>query len=92
MTRSKVVQTETRELATISKGKIQAGDADIWNYEHLTIPPLPPTNLRGCHLIRMQYDIFVSSKDQHQKSKEDQDLLFYYMLLHLMVQKTNPKQ
>ena len=55
------METESRELAAISRGKIRAGSTDDWKSEQLFVPPLPPTNLRGCHLIRIQYDVFVSS-------------------------------
>lgn len=34
---------------------------DQWHNEQLYVPPLPPTNLRGCHLINIQYDIYVSA-------------------------------
>ena len=54
------METESRELAAISRGKIRAGSTDDWKSEQLFVPPLPPTNLRGCHLIRIQYDVFVS--------------------------------
>ena len=60
ITRSKVIETETRELSSISRGKIKFGETDDWKNEKLFVPPLPPTNLRGCHLIRIQYDVFVS--------------------------------
>lgn len=55
---NRVVQTERRELATLERGKISSGSSDQWANEMLYIPPLPPTNLRGCHLIRIQYDVF----------------------------------
>lgn len=58
ITRSKVIETETRELSSISRGKIKFGETDDWKNEKLFVPPLPPTNLRGCHLIRIQYDVF----------------------------------
>ena len=54
------METESRELAAISRSKIKAGSTDDWKSEQLFVPPLPPTNLRGCHLIRIQYDVFVS--------------------------------
>ena len=60
ITKNKVMETESRELAAISRGKIRAGSTDDWKSEQLFVPPLPPTNLRGCHLIRIQYDVFVS--------------------------------
>ncbi|XP_077555987.1 arrestin family protein Vdup1 isoform X1 [Haemaphysalis longicornis] len=56
--KNKVVQAETRELAFLEKGRIEAGVTDQWRNEMLYIPPIPPTNLRGCHLIRIQYDIY----------------------------------
>lgn len=56
-----MIQTERRELASLQRGRIKAGGKDEWINEKLTVPPLPPTNLRGCHLIRIQYDLFVST-------------------------------
>ena len=61
MAKNRVVQTETRELASLNRGKIKPGETDDWRNEQLYVPPLPPTNLRGCHIIRIQYDVFVSS-------------------------------
>ncbi|XP_040572282.1 arrestin domain-containing protein 4 [Lepeophtheirus salmonis] len=58
MTKSKRMETETRELSSVTRGKIQPHQNDEWNNEKLFVPPLPPTNLRGCHLIRIQYDVF----------------------------------
>ena len=55
------METESRELAAVSRGKIKAGSTDDWKSEQLFVPPLPPTNLRGCHMIRIQYDVFVSN-------------------------------
>ena len=60
MAKNRVVQTETRELASLNRGKIKPGETDDWRNEQLYVPPLPPTNLRGCHIIRIQYDVFVS--------------------------------
>ncbi|XP_013787968.1 arrestin domain-containing protein 17-like [Limulus polyphemus] len=56
--KNKLVQAETRELASLQKGEISADSTDQWKNELLYIPPLPPTNLRGCHLIRVQYDVY----------------------------------
>lgn len=58
--RGKILQSETRELASLSRGKIRPGEKDKWTNEQLYVPPLPPTNLRGCHLIKIQYDVYVS--------------------------------
>lgn len=60
MARGKVIQVEKRELAVISRGKIKPRSNDEWKNESLYVPPLPPTNLRGCHLIKIEYDVFVS--------------------------------
>ena len=54
------METETRELSSVSRGKIKCNSTDDWKNEKLFVPPLPPTNLRGCHVIRIQYDVFVS--------------------------------
>nr|CAH7767414.1 unnamed protein product [Callosobruchus chinensis] len=58
LSRGKVVQCEKRELASLTRGKIRPGEKDEWVNEQLYIPPLPPTNLRGCHLIKIDYDVF----------------------------------
>ncbi|KAJ1525670.1 hypothetical protein ONE63_008888 [Megalurothrips usitatus] len=58
MSGGKVVQMETRELAALRRGKIRPGQSDEWNNQQLYVPPLPPTNLRGCHLIKIQYDVY----------------------------------
>lgn len=60
LARGKVVHVERRELAVVARGKIRAGGIDKWHNESLYVPPLPPTNLVGCHLINIQYDVFVS--------------------------------
>lgn len=60
MSGGKVMQMETRELASLRRGKIRPGQSDEWNNQQLYVPPLPPTNLRGCHLIKIQYDVYVS--------------------------------
>ncbi len=78
------METETRELSSVSRGKIRPSETgeghkfpnyisnklnfifilkDDWKNEKLFVPPLPPTNLRGCHIIRIQYDVFVSGKN-----------------------------
>ncbi|CAH1393359.1 unnamed protein product [Nezara viridula] len=58
LVRNRVVQSETRELVALTRGKIRPGANDEWNNEQIYVPPLPPTNLRGCHLIRVQYDVY----------------------------------
>ncbi|KAI1301437.1 Arrestin domain-containing protein 4 [Halotydeus destructor] len=58
--KNKVAISETRELASMERGKILSKAADQWRGELLYIPPMPPTNLRGCHLIKIQYDVYFT--------------------------------
>lgn len=60
--RGKLIQSEKRELASLAHSKIRPGESDIWSNEQLYVPPLPPTNLRGCHLIKISYDVYVSNE------------------------------
>lgn len=86
LARNKVVQVEKRELAVIARGKIRAGGSDKWHNESLYVPPLPPTNLLGCHLINIKYDVFVSqtklrSSQQIKCNRIKTDLpLFWFFL------------
>ncbi|XP_072947262.1 arrestin domain-containing protein 4 isoform X2 [Epargyreus clarus] len=57
MAHGKVAAREVRELARRAHGKTRAGGEDRWRAELLYVPPLPPTNLRGCHLISVRYDV-----------------------------------
>ena len=77
MAHSKVLQTETRELASLSRGKIRPGESDEWKNEQLYVPPLPPTNLRGCHLIKIQYDVYVSISSSPRGHIQDKTLSGY---------------
>jgi hypothetical protein len=61
MCRGKVLASETRELASVSRGKIRPGEGEEWLNEQMYVPPLPPTNLRGCHLINVLYHVYVST-------------------------------
>lgn len=58
VSRKKLVHTESRELGAINKGRILPGEQIEWKNEQLYVPPLPPTNLRGCHLISIHYDVY----------------------------------
>lgn len=69
--RGKVLASETRELASVSRGKIRPGEGEEWLNEQMYVPPLPPTNLRGCHLINVLYHVYVSAKDK--------DTLIYFI-------------
>lgn len=54
-------EREVRELASVEGGdKIGPKSVSEWRGKTLMIPPLPPTNLRGCHLIKIYYDVVVS--------------------------------
>lgn len=64
--KDKIVQAETRELACVERGKIAPRATDVWKREMLRIPALPPTNLRGCHLIKISYDVIF---EIHHKSQ-----------------------
>ena len=59
--KNKLIKSQSRDLASLEKGKIVPKASDQWRGELLYIPPLPPTNLRGCHLIKIQYDVYVST-------------------------------
>ncbi|EDW57118.1 arrestin domain-containing protein 17 [Drosophila virilis] len=58
LARGKTVQSEKRALAVLVRGKIRPGGKDEWHNDSLYVPPLPPTNLQGCHLIKITYDVF----------------------------------
>ncbi|RWS31623.1 arrestin domain-containing protein 3-like protein [Leptotrombidium deliense] len=66
--KNKIMKSEIKELASIERGKIIGNAADQWRGELLYIPPIPPTNLRGCHLIRVQYDVYFIVKVKGNKS------------------------
>lgn len=56
----KKARVERRDLVVIKRGKIRPFTMDEMS-EKIYIPPLPPTNLQGCHLINISYDVFVSA-------------------------------
>lgn len=56
----KLLHQERRELAALVRERIKSGSRDVLQNGHLTVPPLPPTNLLGCHLIRIRYSVCVS--------------------------------
>lgn len=69
--RGKVLASETRELASVFKGKIRPGEGKEWLNEQMYVPPLPPTNLRGCHLINVLYHVYVSvRRSERDREKE----------------------
>lgn len=58
--RNKTLKVEKRELSVRTRPRIKPHSIDTWHEETLFVPPLPPTNLVGCHLIKVEYDVFVS--------------------------------
>lgn len=60
--RNKVIKVEKRELSVRTRPRIRPHSIDEWIKEPLFVPPLPPTNLSGCHLIKIDYDVFVSNQ------------------------------
>lgn len=62
LSNNKVVKTEVRELCRVSRGKVRPGDTDDWRNEQLLVPPHPPSNLRGCHLMDVQHDVMFTVK------------------------------
>ncbi|KAK6176677.1 hypothetical protein SNE40_014930 [Patella caerulea] len=57
MSRNKSV---TKSLARVQHGFIDGGDSDIWNGDLLHIPPLPPSDLRGCRIIDINYTLSLT--------------------------------
>ncbi|XP_055605926.1 arrestin domain-containing protein 4-like [Uranotaenia lowii] len=55
----KLMHQERRELASVVRNRIKSGSRDVLQNAHLVVPPLPPTNLLGCHLIRIQYSVCI---------------------------------
>uniref|UniRef100_A0A8D8NN89 Arrestin domain-containing protein 4 n=2 Tax=Culex pipiens TaxID=7175 RepID=A0A8D8NN89_CULPI len=55
----KLLHQERRELAALVRERIKSGSRDVLQNGHLTVPPLPPTNLLGCHLIRIRYSVCI---------------------------------
>lgn len=47
-------------MSVIKGAKIRPGSRDEFHNKKLYVPPLPPTNVRNCHLIHLNYDVFVS--------------------------------
>ncbi|KAK6180227.1 hypothetical protein SNE40_012419 [Patella caerulea] len=56
------IKTRTRwnSVSKISHGAIEPGDSDMWNGDHLPIPPLPPSGLRGCRIIDIKYSAVLN--------------------------------
>ncbi|KAK6174918.1 hypothetical protein SNE40_013477 [Patella caerulea] len=53
-------RTVKNSVSKIYHGPIREGGDDIWNGEALVIPPLPPSNLRGCDIIDITYTVTLN--------------------------------
>lgn len=47
-------------FSNLHPGKIRPDTADEFREEFLYVPPIPPTNLRNCLLITIEYCVMVS--------------------------------
>ena len=54
--RSKVTTTE---VFGYKRGAIEPGETDTWTDTAMRIPVLPPSNLKGCRNINIDYEIIV---------------------------------
>ena len=52
--------SESTVLVTVHKGSVAPRGKQTWNRELLSIPTVPPSHLRGCKIIDIQYSIEVS--------------------------------
>ncbi|KAK3583548.1 hypothetical protein CHS0354_026133 [Potamilus streckersoni] len=50
---------EIKEIAKLEKGQIPEGGSEIWSGERILIPPLPPSFLRGCSIITIDYYLML---------------------------------
>ncbi|BFZ02495.1 hypothetical protein BsWGS_05534 [Bradybaena similaris] len=51
----KKLKTEIKEVARVTRPRIEPHEHDQWNGEQLVIPPLPPSFLAGCGIIDIKY-------------------------------------
>ena len=45
----------------MSKGSIGPGDSEVWN-DPFFLPPMPPSEMRGCSYIDIRYSLKVTLK------------------------------
>ncbi|XP_046549336.1 arrestin domain-containing protein 3-like [Haliotis rubra] len=53
-------KTEENIIGKLSHRRILPGDSDTWNGDLLPIPPLPPSDQRGCRIIGIEYYVKFS--------------------------------
>ena len=51
--------SESTTLVTVRKGSIVPRGKQTWQQELISIPTAPPSHLRGCKIIDVQYSIEV---------------------------------
>uniref|UniRef100_A0A0B6ZNE3 Arrestin C-terminal-like domain-containing protein n=2 Tax=Arion vulgaris TaxID=1028688 RepID=A0A0B6ZNE3_9EUPU len=54
--------SESTTLVTVHKGRIVPRGKQTWNRELLSVPTVPPSHLRGCKIIDVQYSIELCIK------------------------------
>lgn len=54
--------SESTTLVTVHKGRIAPRGKQTWNRELLSVPTVPPSHLRGCKIIDVQYSIELCIK------------------------------
>ncbi|BFZ25244.1 hypothetical protein BsWGS_28283 [Bradybaena similaris] len=54
--------SESTTLVTVHKGRIGPRGKQTWNRELLSVPTVPPSHLRGCKIIDVQYSIELCIK------------------------------
>ncbi|KAK3583547.1 hypothetical protein CHS0354_026132 [Potamilus streckersoni] len=50
---------ERKNIAKLEKGQISEGGSEIWSGERILIPPVPPSYLRDCSIITIDYYLMV---------------------------------
>lgn len=52
--------TLNEEMATLTRGRIHAGQVDVWNNVQFIIPAIPESRLDGCNIISTSYFLEIS--------------------------------
>ncbi|KAL3865316.1 hypothetical protein ACJMK2_006937 [Sinanodonta woodiana] len=50
---------ERKDIVKLEKGQIPEGRSYIWSGERIPIPPVPPSYLRGCSIITIDYYLMM---------------------------------
>ena len=57
-------RTVLKQVVEMRRGSISEGDNDYYSNQPLLIPPIPPSQLIGCNIIDIQYNIIVSMNEE----------------------------